>query len=381
MKDPEEGTSLAVTEEHKEQVRNKAKKEGIEPKGLSPPHKKSKAKKPEGSKDSSEDENGPEEKQSAEEMEGQSQEADSSKDANIIKDSEVTDHSVCDQDHPNATLKTISSFLKHLPNMTRAHGNHVIQSAQHSDHKSCLRLAALLFSFAYGTNTRKFRIKTLYTPIEFVIPTDPLPGTFTSADRWSLSLNIVFISLLSLSCQDAIVTQIIFHQNSSHSEGIAYKELCEIQSVPVCVTGHWADWAASQTEKNRLAAMVNNLQKGTGGPVCLYVGSLHFNITEDMRQGIFEPSGKIDNIILMKDSVTSYSRVCPMALEQLNGFERAGQPLRVGQVTKQLDDGTDITFPEGDQELDLGSAGELCSLWSKAEGAGIQLSTIAAAVL
>uniref|UniRef100_A0A8C6EMR2 Mono-ADP ribosylhydrolase 2 n=1 Tax=Marmota marmota marmota TaxID=9994 RepID=A0A8C6EMR2_MARMA len=70
------------------------------------------------------DENGPEEKQSVEEMEGQSQEADgvsstpvpspaseetvevckdedSSKDDNIIKDNEVTDHSVCDQDHPN----------------------------------------------------------------------------------------------------------------------------------------------------------------------------------------------------------------------------------------------------------------------------------------
>uniref|UniRef100_A0A7N5KRQ7 Mono-ADP ribosylhydrolase 2 n=1 Tax=Ailuropoda melanoleuca TaxID=9646 RepID=A0A7N5KRQ7_AILME len=98
--------------------------EGLEPKVLSPPHKKSKAKKPECSKDSSEDENGPEEKQSTEETEGQSQEADgvsaatgpspasqeaievckdedSAKDDNITKDSEVTDHSVCDQDHPN----------------------------------------------------------------------------------------------------------------------------------------------------------------------------------------------------------------------------------------------------------------------------------------
>ncbi|XP_071464814.1 ADP-ribose glycohydrolase MACROD2 isoform X2 [Marmota flaviventris] len=107
-----------------EDVEMKEDSEGVEPKGLSPPHKKSKAKKPEGSKDSSEDENGPEEKQSVEEMEGQSQEADgvssttvpspaseetvevckdedSSKDDNIIKDNEVTDHSVCDQDHPN----------------------------------------------------------------------------------------------------------------------------------------------------------------------------------------------------------------------------------------------------------------------------------------
>nr|XP_034350629.1 ADP-ribose glycohydrolase MACROD2 isoform X1 [Arvicanthis niloticus] len=115
--------------------------EGPEPKGLSPPHKKSKAKKPESSKDSSEDESGPEEKQTAEEMEGQSQEAgglrfllrsllglihrdgvnttpvpspasedkaevhkdeaDSAKDDNTIKDSDVTNHSVCDQELPN----------------------------------------------------------------------------------------------------------------------------------------------------------------------------------------------------------------------------------------------------------------------------------------
>ncbi|KAM6144233.1 ADP-ribose glycohydrolase MACROD2 isoform 4-T4 [Erethizon dorsatum] len=70
------------------------------------------------------DENGPEEKQSAEEIEGQSQEADgvnattmpsptaeeraevckdeeSTKGDNIIKDNEATDHSVCDQGHPN----------------------------------------------------------------------------------------------------------------------------------------------------------------------------------------------------------------------------------------------------------------------------------------
>nr|AAH76574.1 MACRO domain containing 2 [Mus musculus] len=99
--------------------------EGPEPKGLSPPHKKSKAKKPESSKDSSEDESGPEEKQTAEEMEGQSQEADgvnttpvpspasedkaevhkdeadSAKDDNTVKDSDMTNHSVCDQELPN----------------------------------------------------------------------------------------------------------------------------------------------------------------------------------------------------------------------------------------------------------------------------------------
>nr|XP_048311418.1 ADP-ribose glycohydrolase MACROD2-like [Myodes glareolus] len=98
--------------------------EGLEPKGLSPPHKKSKAKKAESSKDSSEDESGPEEKPTTGETEGQSQEADgvhtapvpspasedtvevrpdedSAKDDNPIKDSDVTNHAVCDQELSN----------------------------------------------------------------------------------------------------------------------------------------------------------------------------------------------------------------------------------------------------------------------------------------
>ncbi|XP_038186353.1 ADP-ribose glycohydrolase MACROD2 [Arvicola amphibius] len=113
--------------------------EGLEPKGLSPPHKKSKAKKPESSKDSSEDESGPEEKPTAGETEGQSQEAgglrfllrsllglihrdgvntapvpssasedtvevrqdeDSAKDDNATKDSDVASHAVCEQELP-----------------------------------------------------------------------------------------------------------------------------------------------------------------------------------------------------------------------------------------------------------------------------------------
>lgn len=40
----------------------------------------------------------------------------------------------------------------------------------------------------------------------------------------------------------------------------------------------------------------------------LYVGSLHFNITEDMLRGIFEPFGKIDNIQLIMDPETGRSK-------------------------------------------------------------------------
>ncbi|XP_063553871.1 probable RNA-binding protein 23 isoform X3 [Gorilla gorilla gorilla] len=192
--------------------------------------------------------------------------------------------------------------------------------------------------------------------------------------------------------------RIISDRNSRRSKGIAYVEFCEIQSVPLAIglTGQRLLGVpiivqASQAEKNRLAAMANNLQKGNGGPMRLYVGSLHFNITEDMLRGIFEPFGKIDNIVLMKDSDTgrskgygfitfSDSECARRALEQLNGFELAGRPMRVGHVTERLDGGTDITFPDGDQELDLGSAGGRLQLMAKlAEGAGIQLPTTATA--
>nr|XP_058914724.1 probable RNA-binding protein 23 isoform X2 [Kogia breviceps] len=192
--------------------------------------------------------------------------------------------------------------------------------------------------------------------------------------------------------------RIISDRNSRRSKGIAYVEFCEIQSVPLAIglTGQRLLGVpiivqASQAEKNRLAAMANNLQKGSGGPMRLYVGSLHFNITEDMLRGIFEPFGKIDSIVLMKDSDTgrskgygfitfSDSECARRALEQLNGFELAGRPMRVGHVTERLDGGTDITFPDGDQELDLGSAGGRLQLMAKlAEGSGIQLPTTTAA--
>lgn len=62
------------------------------------------------------------------------------------------------------------------------------------------------------------------------------------------------------------------------------------------------------------------------------------------------------------------------ALEQLNGFELAGRPMRVGQVTERLDGTTDITFPDGADEpdrtaLNLSTAGSQLQLMAKlAEG-------------
>lgn len=55
-------------------------------------------------------------------------------------------------------------------------------------------------------------------------------------------------------------------------------------------------------------SMPNLMPKGQTGPMRLYVGSLHFNITEEMLRGIFEPFGKIDNIQLIMDPETGRSK-------------------------------------------------------------------------
>lgn len=66
----------------------------------------------------------------------------------------------------------------------------------------------------------------------------------------------------------------------------------------------------TQAEKNRLANQVQPPppKKPAVGPMRLYVGSLHFNITEDMLRGIFEPFGKIDSIQLIMDTETGRSK-------------------------------------------------------------------------
>uniref|UniRef100_A0A674HCB6 RRM domain-containing protein n=1 Tax=Taeniopygia guttata TaxID=59729 RepID=A0A674HCB6_TAEGU len=181
-------------------------------------------------------------------------------------------------------------------------------------------------------------------------------------------------------------------------KGIAYVEFCEIQSVPLAIglTGQRLLGVpiivqASQAEKNRLAAMAAPLQKGSGGPLRLYVGSLHCNITKDMLRGIFEPFGKIESIVLMRDPETGQSKgygfitfseaeCARRALEQLNGFELAGRPMRVGQVSERPDGSSDVTFPEGTPGLGT-AAGRLQLMAKLAEGSGLQLPAPAQAAL
>ncbi|XP_041804923.1 RNA-binding protein 39a isoform X1 [Chelmon rostratus] len=189
--------------------------------------------------------------------------------------------------------------------------------------------------------------------------------------------------------------RMISDRNSRRSKGIAYIEFVEANSVPLAIglTGQRLLGVpiivqASQAEKNRAAAAANNLQKGTSGPMRLYVGSLHFNITEEMLRGIFEPFGRIESIQLMMDSETGRSKgygfitfadaeCAKKALEQLNGFELAGRPMKVGHVTERTDASTASSFLDSDElertGIDLGTTGRLQLMARLAEGTGLQI--------
>uniref|UniRef100_A0A8C9ZYN2 RNA binding motif protein 39a n=1 Tax=Sander lucioperca TaxID=283035 RepID=A0A8C9ZYN2_SANLU len=189
--------------------------------------------------------------------------------------------------------------------------------------------------------------------------------------------------------------RMISDRNSRKSKGIAYIEFVEATSVPLAIglTGQRLLGVpiivqASQAEKNRAAAAAaaNSLQKGSAGPMRLYVGSLHFNITEEMLRGIFEPFGRIESIQLMMDSATGTSKgygfitfsdadCAQKAMEQLNGFELAGRPMKVGNVTERTD--SSASFLDSDDlersGIDLGTTGRLQLMARLAEGSGLQM--------
>lgn len=154
---------------------------------------------------------------------------------------------------------------------------------------------------------------------------------------------------------------------------------------------------------NRMMAPIYMLPPNVsknGGPMRLYVGSLHFNITEDMLRGIFDPFGSLLKVELMRDPETLRSKgfgfvtfVNPddakKALEQMNGFELAGRPMKVNHVTERASDNSSIlssdrvkTLEQMDRPgIELGAGTRLQLMAKLAEGTGIQLPQAATEAL
>ncbi|CAD5125261.1 DgyrCDS13504 [Dimorphilus gyrociliatus] len=199
--------------------------------------------------------------------------------------------------------------------------------------------------------------------------------------------------------------RLIADGRTGRSKGIAYVEFEETSSVNLALglngqklLGVPIIVQVSQAEKNRAAQQAAQIEAETArasqGPMRLYVGSLHFNITEDMLRGIFEPFGKIEHINLVLDPETSRSKGfgfvtfirsedAKKAMEQLNGFEIAGRPMKVNHVTEKMDGiGSMIDTDEMDRAgIDLGATGRLQLMAKLAEGTGFQLPKPAASAL
>lgn len=67
------------------------------------------------------------------------------------------------------------------------------------------------------------------------------------------------------------------------------------------------------------------------------------------------------------------------AMEQLNGFELAGRPMKVGNVTERTDGGSSTRFDADELDragVDLGATGRLQLMFKLAEGTGLQVSIL-----
>ncbi|CAG5125635.1 unnamed protein product [Candidula unifasciata] len=202
--------------------------------------------------------------------------------------------------------------------------------------------------------------------------------------------------------------RLITDNKTRRSKGICYVEFADPESVPLAIglTGQKLLGVPilvqpSQAEKNRAqAAATPAPQKANEGPMRLYVGSLHFNITEDMLRGIFEPFGKMVDVKIMRDHDSqrslgfgfisfANSEDAQKALDQLNGFELAGRPMKVGHVTERSAEnaqagghGIQLDTDELDRAgIDLGATGRLQLMAKLAEGTGFQIPQYAASAL
>uniref|UniRef100_A0A8L7TE07 Bm6851, isoform a n=1 Tax=Brugia malayi TaxID=6279 RepID=A0A8L7TE07_BRUMA len=202
--------------------------------------------------------------------------------------------------------------------------------------------------------------------------------------------------------------RIITDSKTRRSKGICYVEFWEIESVNLALALNGQKLLGAPlviqptlAERNRAA---NNTVGGTlgfgptntTGPLKLYVGQLHTSITEDMLGRIFDPFGKIENLEIATDLSgvsKGYAYVTfrhaddgKRAMEQMNGFELAGRPMKVCSVEgdempppvpqRTLD--TDDADRRG---IDLGTSGRLHLMAKLAEGSGLELPKSAKEIL
>lgn len=142
--------------------------------------------------------------------------------------------------------------------------------------------------------------------------------------------------------------RLITDPRTKRSKGIAYIEFRETDAVPLAIAltgqrllGVPIIVKLTQAEKNRQPFTGPHIPANLpqDGPMKLYIGSLHVNITEEMLRGIFEPFGHIEAVALARDDFQrskgygfiqfTNAEDGKKAMEQLNNFELANRPIKV----------------------------------------------------
>ncbi|CAM8987418.1 unnamed protein product [Rhodiola kirilowii] len=150
--------------------------------------------------------------------------------------------------------------------------------------------------------------------------------------------------------------RLIMDRNTRRSKGVGYIEFYDSMSVPMAIAlsgqllqGLPVMVKPSEAEKNLVqptanaASGANSLYSGGGRR--LYVGNLHFNMTEEQLRQVFEPFGTVELVQLPLDEIgrckgfgfIQFSRLeDAKAAQSLNGqLEIAGRLIKVSAITDQ----------------------------------------------
>lgn len=155
--------------------------------------------------------------------------------------------------------------------------------------------------------------------------------------------------------------RLIMDRNSRRSKGVGYIEFYDAMSVPMAIAlsgqlllNQPVMVKPSEAEKNLVQSTtaVPGVAGGfigpySGGARRLYVGNLHFNMTEDQLRQVFEPFGPVELVQLPSDIETGqskgfgfvqYARLedARAAQQSLNGLDLAGRPIKVSAVSDQI---------------------------------------------
>ncbi|RDX93788.1 RNA-binding protein 39, partial [Mucuna pruriens] len=153
--------------------------------------------------------------------------------------------------------------------------------------------------------------------------------------------------------------RLIMDRNSRRSKGVGYIEFYDVMSVPMAIAlsgqlllGQPVMVKPSEAEKNLVQSNASGGAAGVVGPYGavdrkLYVGNLHFNMTESQLREIFEPFGPVEVVQLPLDLETGHCKGFGFvqfthlehakAAQSLNGkLEIAGRTIKVSCVTDHV---------------------------------------------